>query len=333
MKDIAAACATTVPTVSYVLSGSKTRYVNARLREQILACAKEMGYEPVQRRSGSRVSQKIAIVLPQIENTFFSQMIIGMEREICCSGYLPVIFHTGDVPQREALIMDTLSAESFSGYLLVPSEKSLLSEAILHRLKSPYIVVERPLPCEGDYDFFSMDNFHAGYLATKELIRAGHRHIGFIGWQSTALTLLDRRLGYARALEEASILYRPEYVHGCDTTEEDCYRVTRDLLSSQSSITALILANHMPGIGGVRYLHDAGIRIPEDLSVLVIGDPSWVKLSTPVFSHITLPSLDVGAVAAHALIAQIEAKKTGVRERVALKGRFIQGGSVAQPSL
>lgn len=333
MKDIAAACHTTVPTVSYVLSGSQRRYVNAQLRQQILACAKEMGYEPVVRRERLSPGKKVAIVLPQIENTFFNQMILGMEDALCRAGYLPVVFHSGDSPEREAIILNTLSAESFSGYLLVPSEKSLLSEALLHRLKGPYIIVERPLPCEGEYDFFSMDNFDAGYLATQALTRAGHKHIGFIGWQSTALTLLDRRLGYARALEEANILYRPEYVHGCETSAEDCYRVTRELLTGQSSITALILANHMPGLGGVRYLRDAGYRIPEDISVVVIGDPPWVKMSTPSFTHITLPSGRVGAMAAQALVRQIEEGKTDSRERAALKGELVCGGSVARPSV
>jgi len=332
MKDIAAACATTVPTVSYVLSGSKTRYVNARLREQILACAKEMGYEPLKRRERPETYKRIAVILPQIENVFFRRMIIGIESALCAGEYLPVIHHSGDIPEREAQILRMVAAESYSGFLIVPSDQSLITEEMLAGFQKPYVVAERPLPCEGDYDFFSMDNFDAGYLATQELIRAGHRHIGFIGWQTTALTLLDRRLGYARALEEAHILYRPEYVHSCAFSEKDCYRVTQELLSSQPSITALIFAYHVPGLGGVRYLRDAGVRIPQDLSVMVIGDPSWVEMSTPTFSHITLPSLDVGASAARALIAQIEEGKTGVREHVALKGRLIRGGSVTQPS-
>jgi len=332
MKDIAAACETTVPTVSYVLSGSKKRYVNAQLREKILSCAKELGYEPIRRREHPAVIQRVAIILPQIENTFFNQMILGMEAELCRAGYMPVVFHSGDMPGRESLILSALASDAFSGCLLVPSEKSSITESTLLQFKNPCVIVERPLPCEGEYDFFSMDNFDAGYLATQELIRAGHRHIGFIGWQSTALTLLDRHLGYARALEEASILYRPEYVHGCETSAEDCYRVTRGLLSSQGSISALILANHMPGLGGVRYLRDAGYRIPEDLSVVIIGDPSWVTMSTPPFTHITLPSGDVGAMAARSLIRQMKKEKTVPHERAALKGRLVRGGSVAPPT-
>ena len=333
MKDIAAACHTTVPTVSHVLSGSKKRYVNARLREQILACAKDMGYLPPRRRIQEGMPRKIAIVLPQIENIFFSRMILGIEAEACSRGYIPVVFHSGDLPEREADILSMLSGEQYCGFLLVPSEKSQISEETLRRLKRPCVIAERPLPCEGEYDFFSLDNFDAGYLATQELIHAGHRHIGFIGWQSTALTLLDRRLGYARALEEACILYRPEYVHGCDFSEEDCYRVTRELLENQKSITALVLANHLPGRGGVRYLHDAGIRIPDDLSVLIIGDPSWAEMHTPAFSRITLPSSRVGELAARSLIRQIEEGKSDARERVAIKGELIRSGSVTKPHL
>lgn len=333
MKDIAAACGASVPTVSYVLSGSKTRYVNAQLRESILACAQELGYEPVKRKEKAAAYPKIAVVLPQIENIFFRRMIIGIEKELYAGGYIPVLFHSGDHPRREADILDIIAQESYSGFLLVPSDQSLISEETLLRLKKPYVIAERPLPCEGEYDFFSMDNFDAGYLVTQELIQAGHRHIGFIGWQTSALTLLDRRLGYARALEEANILYRPEYVHGCTFSEEDCYRVTRELLGSQRSITALVFAYHVPGLGGVHYLRDAGYRIPQDLSVCIIGDPSWVEISTPAFSHITLPSGDVGSMAAQALIRRIEEGKTDTHERAALKGKLVRGGSVAPPAL
>ena len=71
MKDIAAACGTTVPTVSYVLSGSEKRYVNADLRAKILACASEMGYVPLSRSKKTDAPHRIAVVLPQIENIFF----------------------------------------------------------------------------------------------------------------------------------------------------------------------------------------------------------------------------------------------------------------------
>lgn len=332
MKDIADACGASVPTVSYVLSGSKKRYVNAKLRAAILDCAKELGYTPVKRKEKAAAQPKIAVVLPQIENIFFRRMIIGIETELYAGGYIPVLFHSGDDPAREARILDMIAADSYSGFLLVPADRSRISEETLQRLKKPYVVAERPLPCEGEYDFFSMDNFDAGYLATQELIRAGHRHIGFIGWQTSALTLLDRRLGYARALEEANILYRPEYVCGCSFSEEDCHRVTRELLSSQRSVTALLFAYHVPGLGGVRYLREAGYRIPQDLSVFVIGDPSWVELSTPAFSHITLPSGGVGSMAAKALLHQMKEGRAHTRERIALKGELVRGGSVAAPA-
>lgn len=332
MKDIADVCGTSVPTVSYVLSGSKKRYVNAELRASILECAAALGYTPVKRKEKPSAYPRIAVVLPQIENIFFRRMIIGIETVLYAGGYIPVLFHSGDDPERESRILDVIASEGCSGFLLVPSDKSRISEETLQRLNKPYVVAERPLPCEGEYDFFSMDNFDAGYRATQELIRAGHRHIGFIGWQTSALTLLDRRLGYARALEEANILYRPEYVYGCSFSEEDCYRITRELLSSQHSITALIFAYHVPGLGGVRFLRDAGYRIPEDISVFVIGDPSWVEMSTPAFSHITLPSGDVGSMAAKALVRQLREGAGNTRERVALMGRLVRGSSVARPA-
>ncbi|MDO4741263.1 MAG: substrate-binding domain-containing protein, partial [Eubacteriales bacterium] len=276
--------------------------------------------------------RKLAVVLPQIENMFFRQMIMGIEGEAYDHGYVPVLHHTDDQPGREAMLLDMLSREQYAGFLLIPSDNSLITEDILKGLRRPYVIAERPLPCEGEYDFFSMDNFDAGYKATKALIRAGHKHIGLIAWQTKALSLLDRRLGYARALEEANILYRPEYVRSCiHSTEQDGYAETGELLSSQPQLTALVFGYHVPGLGGVRCLRDRGVRIPQDLSVTIVGNPTWVDMTTPAFTHVTLPSHHIGREATHALIERIEHPSPGgARQRVVLKGDLIAGGSVAK---
>ena len=82
----------------------------------------------------------------------------------------------------------------------------------------------------------------------------------------------------------------------------------------------------------MKRLEERGFSIPEDISVFVIGDPSWVEMSTPAFSHITLPSGAVGSMAAKALVRQLREGAGNTRERVALMGRLVRGSSVARPA-
>ena len=328
LKDIAQRCNTSVPTVSYVISGSKKRYVNQELRDRIIACAEEMNYVPRKRRGYTDGLRALAVVIPQSENVFFRRMIHGMESVAYERGFLPAVYHTGDIADRETVILEHLSKQQYQGFLLVPSERSQISTEMLGKLRRPFVVAERPMPCEGWFDFFSMDNYHAGYEATQALIRAGHRHIGLITWINSAVTLLDRHVGYARALEEVGIQYRPEYVQMGQFSVEDGRRMTRELLSAQPELTALLYAYHVPAQGGIEFMRSMGIRIPDDISVVVAGDPTWVEMCTPSFTHVTLPSFEVGRQAITALIDRIEKMLDGSPRRVTIKGTLVKGGSV-----
>lgn len=328
LKDIARRCGTSVPTVSYVLSGSGKRYVNQALRQEIAACAQRLGYVPRARRLKGGDLRPLAVVLPQTENVFFSRMVRGLESVAYARGYFPGVFHTDDIADREIDLVRHLATRRFQGLLLVPSERSQLTTEMLRRLDMPYVIAERPLPCEGEFDFFSMDNYHAGYEATQALIRAGHRHIGLITWNNGALTLLDRHVGYARALEEADIQYRPEYVQTGRFSEEDGYRMTGELLARQPELTAILYAYHVPAQGGVKCLRDKGMGIPRDISVVVVGDPVWVEMSSPPMTYMTLPSYSVGERAITALIDRIEGRSGASPQRMAIKGALVEGGSV-----
>ena len=325
MQDIAERCGTTVPTVSYVLSGSESRRVRADLRARILQCAAEIGYRPLERK---KTPSLIALVLPQLDNIFFRRMVLSIEKTASAAGYHTVVYHTDDDPQREQLFLQMLAEEKIKGIFLVPAVNSLVTPEQLRGMHMPFVVAERPLPFDGEYDLFAMDNFDAGYQATRVLTQAGHRSIGLITWETSALTLLNRPLGYVKALEEAGILYRPEYVVSGPFDEQSGYRLTCRLLDQHPELDALVLAYHVQALGAVRALRERGIAIPGALSVVIIGDPTWADMTTPPFTHMTLSSAEIGEQATQALIRKIE-KRTGPdKQWVTIKGTLVEGGSV-----
>lgn len=331
MQDIAERCGTTVPTVSYVLSGSENRRVRADLRERILSCAAELGYQQLERKKAPGL---IALVLPQLDNIFFRRMVLSIEKTASAAGYHTVVYHTDDNPQREQLFLQVLAAEKIKGIFLVPAVNSLVTPEQLKSMRIPFVIAERPLQFDGEYDLFAMDNFDAGYQATRALTRAGHRSIGLITWETSALTLLNRPLGYVKALEEAGILYRPEYVVSGPFDEQSGYQLANRLLDQHPELDALVLAYHVQALGCVRALRERGVAIPDRLSVVIIGNPTWADMTTPAFTHVTLSSTEIGTQATQALIRKIE-KRTGPdKQWVTIKGTLVEGGSVrALPAL
>ena len=328
LRDIADACGTSAPTVSYVLGGSQERYVRAELRQSILDAAGRMGYVSRAERLSAAAGKRIAIVSPQFENIFFRRMMAGAEQVALRDGFVMAAYNSHDQFARETEILHSFAQEKYAGFLMVPNAEGRVDTDAIAELGIPYVVAERPLPCEGEYDFVSMDNFDAGYQATRALTEAGHRHIGLIGWETRAITLLDRHLGYARALDEAHVLYRPEYVRNGLFSEETGYELTRALLESQPSLTALVLAYHVPGLGGVRYLMEKGIRVPQDISVVLIGDPTWAGMTQPAYERVALPAEQVGRRAAEILMKRILSGRQGGKEREIVPGGMIRGGSI-----
>lgn len=324
LKDIAREVGTSTPTVSYVLSGAEKRYVNAELRARVREAAERLGYVP---RSEGREKKRIALITPQFENIFFRRLMAGAESVAWENDYIMVSYNTHDGARREAEILASLDKESYAGFLLVPNVEGHVDTARIAELKLPYVVAERPLPCEGEYDFVSMDNFAAGYLATRVLTEAGHRHIGMICWETRAVTLLDRHLGYARALDEANVLYRPEYVRSGPFSEEAGWQLTESLLREQPSLTALVFGYHVPGLGGVRYLRQAGVRVPEDLSVVVVGDPTWAEMTSPTYTRIALPAEQIGKRAMELLLRRVRRQEAGTAREI-VQGELYDGDSV-----
>ena len=328
LRDIAREVGTSAPTVSYVLSGTEKRYVNAELRDRVREAAERLGYVP---RSEGRGNKRIALIMPQFENIFFRRLMAGAESVAWENGYVLTAYNSHDCARREAEILASLDRESYAGFLMIPNAEGHVDAARIAELKLPYVLAERPLPCEGEYDFVSMDNFAAGYLATKVLTEAGHRHIGMICWETRAITLLDRHLGYARALDEANVLYRPEYVRSGPFSEEAGWQMTESLLREQPSLTALVFAYHVPGLGGVRYLRKAGVRVPDDLSVVLVGDPTWAEMTTPAYTRIALPAEQIGKRALEQLLCRVRHQGGGpVREIV--QGTLRDGASVRKVS-
>ena len=330
LKEVAERAHTSTATVSYVINGGKGRYVSDELRSRVMEAARELNYVKSALASGLKGKQRgvIAVTVPQFDNIFFTRLVLAVEQVAAQQGYLVTVSNTFDQPDRENKVIEGLIQQRVDGIILIPNEKSGCNYESLKRLGIPMVIAERPL-LDGEYDYVLMDNFEAAYLATSYLVKRGHQQIAFFTWDAMAASLKERLRGYQAALQERGIPYLPELVFQEPFTPECGRKMTEKLMESGYPVTAIVYAYHIHAQGGLPVLRSAGVKIPEDLSVVVIGDPEWMTLYTPPLTHVTLPSDKVGETAAKILLDRIaNSGNYSSRSRILHSGSLVEGNSV-----
>lgn len=336
LKDVARRAHTSTATVSYILNGAQDRYVSDELRQRVLTAAQELNYVKSALASGLKGKSRgiIAITVPQFTNIFFSRLVLAVEQVARAQGYVVTMCNTFDDPDREREVLESLIQQRVDGIILIPSERSTQNYEQIRRIGVPTVIAERPMLDYGYeiYDYILIDNFDLAYRSTRYLIEKGHRNIAFLTWEAQVVSLQERLRGYQAALQEADIPYRPEYVlQGPFSPEAGC-RMTRRMLDTLPQATAVVYGYHFYAQGGLPVLRENGVRIPEDLSVFVIGDPDWVSLYSPPLAHMELPAAKVGETAAQVLFERISSATNGKTVpstvRRMFPGTFVEGSSI-----
>lgn len=302
IKDVAARAGTSSCTVSYVLSGKKGRYITPEMRQRVEEAVKELNY--VKSRSAASLkgasTKLIAIVVPQFDNQFFTRTVSFAESVLVENGYDIIIFNTADDHEREMDILNRALQLRVSGVIITPTDKGSEALAYLDSVELPYVVADRNTNYSRMKASVLTDNRRGGELAANRLIGCGHRKIGYIGWDSGVPCLDDR-------LEAILSVYKGK---GEVAVEKDAmdfadgYAATERLLKKHPDITGLIYGFNLQAGGGVKYLRENNIAIPDDLSVIVIGTPQWSYIGND-FDRVWLGEREIGRKSAMLLLSLI----------------------------
>ena len=308
IRDVAKAAGTAVSTVSYVLNNDPNKYVSKDLRRRVLQAAKELNYHPnfLARSMKGKKRRVLAIIVPQFENVFFTKVINGAEHISYENGYMLLFCSTFDDPIREKNFITNLIAQQVDGFLITPTIEGWENSRIIRDRNIPYVVLDRFLEDSDEpYDSVSFDNKEGSYLATKHLFALGHRKLAYINWESPFSHLKQRLDGFWKAVDEAGIPRSDCFiVSGRRVNTEVGYQLAQSLFS-QFNPTAVLASHHFFGEGLVTFLRETGRAIPEDISVIVYGQPSWVRLNQPSFTCIHQPAQEIGELGAKALLNRI----------------------------
>jgi DNA-binding LacI/PurR family transcriptional regulator len=308
LRDVAKLAEVAVSTVSCVLNADSGKYVSEDLRQRVLEAAAALNYRPnfIARSMKGKNRNVLAIVVPQYENVFFTRLINGAEQVAYDEGFMLLFCSTYDDRTREEHFIKNLIAQQVDGFFICPTVTGWENTRAIRERNIPYVVLDRPmLDADQPFDFIGFDNEDGSYRATRYLLELGHRRIAFLNWESRFIHIQQRLAGFWKAIDEAG-LDRSEgaVVSRKNPSVEHGYELAQAIFA-QSDPTAILVAHHYLAEGLVQFLRETGRRIPEDVSVITYGQPSWVRMNVPGFTCLNPPAHEIGRLGAERLLAKI----------------------------
>jgi len=304
IRDVARKARVSTATVSRVLAG--LNMVSEALASRVHAVAKELRYQPnrIARSLRARTTRTIGVLIPNIQNPFFTGVIRGIEDLLRATDYTLLLGNSDDDPQREKQYLDLLRAEGVGGLILVPGLDGPRAYREVVDGGIPVVAIDRFVPGLAA-DSVTVANAEGAAVAVRHLTALGHRRIAIITGPENVSTATERLAGYLTAMAEARLPTDPALILHAPFRPEGGYEATRKLLALPSPPRAIFAGSDMTALGTLRALNERRLRIPEDVAMVSFDDMPWTAALHPPLTAIAQPTYELGATAARLLLARI----------------------------
>lgn len=326
--DIAKASGFSTATVSLVLHGDPR--VRESTKERIIACMKDMNYNPSYLASSlaSQRTNNIGVVIPTLRNPVFAEMLEGAESFLQNENYNVIIGVTNQDMDKERHYLDFISHQKIDGLILFPTFLHELRETYQNIQNMGFPLVICGIRVEGiaGMNYVSSNVVEGAYLATESLIKRGHRHICLVSGVASSDQADDRISGYKRALTVYGLPYQPEYVlqlsPDLQTIRKTCY----DFLGEHPEVTAFFCLYDYIAFAAMKGIYDRGLRIPQDIAVVGYDDIELNRYLPIELSSVHTNSRRVGETAARIIVNQLKNANTDLQQ-IILPPRMIERAS------
>lgn len=303
--DVAAAANVSKSTVSLVLQGSGL--IPAETSDRVREAAAKLGYVYNRRAAELRrqSSNAIGVVINDLRNPFFAEVLVGLERKLVDAGYIVFMAHTNEDLDRQQKLLTAMREQGIAGIAMCPALGT--SASLPKTVKSwgiPLVVMIRTLGA-GSYDFSGADNSLGVQQATDHLIKAGHKRIAFLGG-ITGPVLQQRLDGYKASLAKNRVNFDPELVMTSPPTREGGHNAMVTLLKSRKGVNAAVCYNDLTAFGALSALGDSGLRAGTDFALMGFDNVLDTAHSNPPLSTVDVKPEVMGEKAAALLLARIK---------------------------
>lgn len=304
LLDLAREANVNVSTVSRALNGRPG--VRPEVRERVLDAASRLRYRPnlVARGLVTGRSNALGLLISDIRNGFFAEIARGVEDAAYQAGYDVVLCNSDLDPAKQMRYFHSLLDKRVDG--IVMNSVAPLSAADQRQIaasNTPVVLLSRA-PRERSFSSVTCDNRRGGYLAGCYLASLGHRVTAHLTGAARVSNLEERWRGFVKGIQTGSPERQPVLLRGAHNSRGGL-EMTQRLLEKHPGVTAIFAGNDAIAFGVARALRVAGIRIPDDISLIGFDDTEPASIMYPPLTTISQPMYEMGKAAAEILIAQV----------------------------
>lgn len=301
LADVAARAGVSLASVSRVLNDGP---VSKSMRERVMSAMQSLGHVPDDTVSASKKSRgTIGVIIADLLNPYFVEMLRGVEEEAEAGGAVLTLITSAEAPDREQWALERLEKQGVDGIII--SGSRLSAERLIEmqeRLALPLVLLNRHIQ-HPRIACITVDLERATYRAAKHLLDLKHRRIAYLAGPGSFQTSRVRRAGIERALNEIALTLEPDWCPSSFPSVEGGFQAMSALLGRADGKfpTGVIAYNDMMALGALEAIRNAGLNVPDDISVVGFDDITMAAHANPPLTTISQPKYKIGMLAVRLL--------------------------------
>jgi len=327
LKELAKLAGVNVSTVSRALNDSPK--VKPATKELIKKLANQYNYVPDDLARGlvSKKTFTIGVIIPEFLNTFYAEIIEGMENILSKEGFSMFFGKSGFKEENEIKYFDLFLRKRVDGIMACSISSKSLDIIKRYKRNIPVVLADNFISCD-EFDSVSIDNFYGVQCIIEHLINLGHRRIAFIG---DKVVTHERLFAYQSVLAQHNIPIDNEYINiGSERYERGGYERMKELLKLNPKPTAVFAVTDNMAIGAIRAIKEVGLKVPDDISVAGFDDIMVSSFMEIPLTTILQPKFEIGKISAEILVNRIRSGSDKFPQHINIKPELVVRSTTKQ---
>jgi LacI family transcriptional regulator len=313
ISDVALAAGVSKSTVSRVLNDRPK--VDPVMADRVRRAVATLGYQPSRVAQALRTQQSRvwAVVITDVRNAFFTEVVRGIEDLAYSAGYSVVLCNADEQVSKEVSYIELALAERVGGLVLSPARPYAAHVGKVLASGTPIVTINGRLD-NYDVDRVLTNNALGAREAVLHLIEGGYERLACITGLSETTTAQERLEGFMNGMSAGRHKVNPEFVRYGDYREESGFAEMKTLLTMRRPPDAVFVANNQMTLGALEAIAQAGLAIPGDIGVVGFDDLPWAPLLKPPLTTVAQPTQDIGLETGRLLLSRVEGYRGRARE-------------------
>lgn len=325
--DVAKKANVSISTVSKVIN--KKGKISKETQHRVFQAIKELNFQPsvVASALTSKRALCIGMLVPDLSNPFFAEMVRSVEEVGHQLGYHLMICYTNNNQQEEENYISLLRKKRVDGIILATGMRKGTLTDELNQSAIPVAVMARDIP-ELEVDTVLVDDYMGGYLAASHLIELGHKRMAVISEDLNVTSSRERKRGFLKAMKDHELLAEPEWFPVSDSSIGVGREAARELLRNPQRPTAIFAFNDLLAVGVIQAAKEMNIKIPDELSIVGFDNTIFATIIDPPLTTIAQPVQDMGRHVMEVLNENITVRQS-LKRRILLMPNLIVRNTTA----